>query len=82
MSYNQGDVVTYGKRWNGEAIVDYTDDRGDIELTAWRSVHDKNWIVMPGRLRLRDQDVKPHPEADRVRAEFTAYVLLNPCDNT
>lgn len=71
--FRAGDVVSYST--SGEAIVDRVDKNGDLHLLAWRTALDPAcWIVGGGML---GSWVEPHPNPDRVLADYTAWRLTH-----
>jgi hypothetical protein len=76
MTFKLGDVIRYGISKNVEAIVSRDHDK-DIGVCAWRAVGSRQWqtpmvIECP---KLDHRLCEPHPDADRVLAEYTAWRL-------
>jgi hypothetical protein len=76
-----GSVVRYGYdardgtlRHGGDAIVDHLEG-GRLMLTAWRSRDARGWVS--GIEGWIGGAYEPHPEAERVWAEYVAWRLAN-----
>lgn len=79
MTYQENDVVQYGK-WapQSDAIIERC-DRGVCYIKAfrhWTTSQQGKWVGHSGRIDTYG-GIRPHPRADKVWAEYCAWRLTN-----
>lgn len=77
--FKLGDVIRYGISKNVECIVS-KDHGNDVGVCAWRGIYGNgngDWYLPSGVTcpKLSKRMIDRHPDADRVRAEYTAWKL-------
>lgn len=73
LRFKPGDVIRYNT--SGEAIIESVESDHYI-LLAWRdNASPEKWVCMKNGILHFTNKLRPHPEADRVLAEFTAWRL-------